>query len=974
MIEGSIPIALIFRVHYKAMTSAFSSKVKLSRKKRETLLLQTDLSRSNSVIPRSIQWKVINLPDEWVLEGAVQPKLPAPQESIEPNTRLKHIEQYRDGKVKLSFIRNNQDRIDEYLCGSSSNMCESSSNPETIDLGRVSQLGHDFPREEKSMKFRPRFSTSDIPNSVLRNVNFQSQIPKPQSRFNSSSVYDWNIDGISEYNILSFLQKMTMTANSYRTQIGNEDKTVAELLIAGFSGQLKRWWDNYLTNQQRTEILDSIKTDADNVPILDILGNPQQDAVATLVIAITLHFIGDPSVLRDKNAELLSNLKCKKLSDFQWYKNTFLTRVLLHKVRNKIRDSMGTQIIDYDDFTYGELVSIVQQEGLRLCQDLKLQKHLKWELKRTKVELGSFCKQFEIDPNQGSKYCVVDCNKNYYSKNKPRKHSRNYKGFRSRENSWKKPQNKFPSKKKPFYKDLTFFKCNKRGHTSKFCRFNHKIQELNLGEEISNKIANLLLNDSSSSYDSDSSVASEKALRSESNEKNIYVLTKDQELQLEILNSISDPSLKQKFLEKIISSLNEKDDKNIDNSPKSHDMAPNDFLFVLREITSRKYKIRVTIVFSENYKIDTIALFDTGADLNYIKSGLVPKCFHLETKEKLSAANNSKLRITSKAEASILKENILIKTAFVLTDDIYQNVILGTPFINLITPYKNYSTIKKEILSIVLCIQKFQSDLLNKKFLLRIDCKSAKDVLQKDVKNLASKQIFARWQTILSIFYFEIEFIKGDSNFVPDFLTREFLQNSAKKEEIPTTPKSLQSPEAIMNQILQLQKAFELSFSKQESGESSKNLPSQAISKNNEISQTTPSEYFEKHTYQNIINIEKGFFVNNDPFLTIEKYFGKNNFFKPHNTDKTVFVLQTFLSKKNHTDAAYSTFKIHKIIAPCDWEYDLNDNLNFPDDLKNLPCYNVPFNYWDYCQAWYNSFLIQSPKHKHTWLIFFDST
>ncbi|CAN6833162.1 unnamed protein product [Brassica oleracea] len=69
--------------------------------------------------------------------------------------------------------------IGEYLCGSPSNMCESSSNPETIDLGRVSQLGHDFSREEKNMKFCPRFSTSDIPNSVLRNVNFQSQIPKP---------------------------------------------------------------------------------------------------------------------------------------------------------------------------------------------------------------------------------------------------------------------------------------------------------------------------------------------------------------------------------------------------------------------------------------------------------------------------------------------------------------------------------------------------------------------------------------------------------------------------------------------------------------------------------------------------------------------------------------------------------------------------------------------------------------------------
>ena len=90
---------------------------------------------------------------------------------------------------------------------------------------------------------------------------------------------------------------------------------------------------------------------------------------------------------------------------------------------------------------------------------------------------------------------------------------------------------------------------------------------------------------------------------------------------------------------------------------------------------------------------------------------------------------------------------------------------------------KNYSTIKKEILSIVLCISKFQSDLLNQKFLLRIDCKSAKEVLQKDVQNIASKQIFARWQAILSIFDFEIEYIKGDTNSIPDFLTREFLQN-----------------------------------------------------------------------------------------------------------------------------------------------------------------------------------------------------
>ena len=56
----------------------------------------------------------------------------------------------------------------------------------------------------------------------------------------------------------------------------------------------------------------------------------------------------------------------------------------------------------------------------------------------------------------------------------------------------------------------------------------------------------------------------------------------------------------------------------------------------------------------------------------------------------------------------------------------------------------NYNTIKKEILSIVLCISKFQDDILNQEFLLRVDCKSAKSVLQKDVKNIVSKHIFAR--------------------------------------------------------------------------------------------------------------------------------------------------------------------------------------------------------------------------------------
>uniref|UniRef100_A0A2K2AGZ1 DUF7746 domain-containing protein n=1 Tax=Populus trichocarpa TaxID=3694 RepID=A0A2K2AGZ1_POPTR len=189
---------------------------------------------------------------------------------------------------------------------------------------------------------------------------------------------------MSEYNILNTLQQMTMAANTYNTQTGTPDKAIAELLIAGFSGQLKGWWDYHLIETDHLHILNSIQTYEDQTPILDPSGNTIQDAVSTLILTISLHFVGDPSHLKDKNVELLSNLRCKKLSDFQWYKNTFLTRIILRedsnqpfwkekflaglpillgeKVRNKIKETFTTKTISYDQLTYGELVSFTQKE------------------------------------------------------------------------------------------------------------------------------------------------------------------------------------------------------------------------------------------------------------------------------------------------------------------------------------------------------------------------------------------------------------------------------------------------------------------------------------------------------------------------------------------------------------------------------------------------------------------------------------
>lgn len=60
-----------------------------------------------------------------------------------------------------------------------------------------------------------------------------------QNSYNANNIYEWSIDGISEYNILTILQQMTMVATAYRTSHGCTDQLAAHILITGFTGQLK---------------------------------------------------------------------------------------------------------------------------------------------------------------------------------------------------------------------------------------------------------------------------------------------------------------------------------------------------------------------------------------------------------------------------------------------------------------------------------------------------------------------------------------------------------------------------------------------------------------------------------------------------------------------------------------------------------------------------------------------------------------
>ena len=83
-----------------------------------------------------------------------------------------------------------------------------------------------------------------------------------------------------------------------------------------------------------------------------------------------------------------------------------LLRAFNEKVQETLREKHnGT--IPYEELTYGDLISEVKKEGLKLCSQLKLQYQVKKDLKASRKYLGSFCAQYGIQmpipPSQISK-------------------------------------------------------------------------------------------------------------------------------------------------------------------------------------------------------------------------------------------------------------------------------------------------------------------------------------------------------------------------------------------------------------------------------------------------------------------------------------------------------------------------------------------------------------------------------------------
>ncbi|KAG5577385.1 hypothetical protein H5410_057519 [Solanum commersonii] len=183
------------------------------------------------------------------------------------------------------------------------------------------------------------------PRPTPQNVLLEEHEHIITNSYNGKEIYEWNINGCTDRQIYTTVHRMLMYSTICKTN-KNSDKTIVDMITVGFTVQLKGWWDNYLNQDQRDKILQAVKLEGE--------WSDNSETIRTL----------------------LQNLRCKTTS-FRYYKDVFLCKVMelpecnnthwkskfidglptlyAERVRKAIRGENHS--INYDDYTYGKLVS-----------------------------------------------------------------------------------------------------------------------------------------------------------------------------------------------------------------------------------------------------------------------------------------------------------------------------------------------------------------------------------------------------------------------------------------------------------------------------------------------------------------------------------------------------------------------------------------------------------------------------------------
>ena len=138
-------------------------------------------------------------------------------------------------------VVNNDDEIQEF----EDEILDEVEEPLYNRIERISRRSQNNTSNQKNWYPQPSFP----------DIQFEEKTLQTQAHYDGLAIYEWNIDGLSDYLIMNVVNEMMMAADAYKLQGQKSNHQIAQVLVTRFTGQLKDWWDKYLDEATRQQIL-----------------------------------------------------------------------------------------------------------------------------------------------------------------------------------------------------------------------------------------------------------------------------------------------------------------------------------------------------------------------------------------------------------------------------------------------------------------------------------------------------------------------------------------------------------------------------------------------------------------------------------------------------------------------------------------------------------------------------------------------